>query len=158
MGLFTLFIEVLTMAWLDIGRELIDPYLVGSYSDDQKDSFLNIAAYKAILEDASYANGYAIAATGSAKNWSITPEPDDTFIDLVSLRAACIAYSKKIKDTANTAVSIKDGQSAIDKRSVTTALNNAYGNPCEDYENRLRQLNSNDYYITQYNFGDELNF
>jgi hypothetical protein len=158
MGLFTLFIEVWIMAWLDIGRELISPYLVGSYSDDEKDAFLNIAAYKSILEGASYANGLSVEATGSAKDWSVTPEPDDAFIDLISLRAACIAYSKKIKDTANSAVLIKDGQSTIDKKNVATALNSAQCSPCDEYENRLRQLNSSDYYITHHSFGEELNF
>ena len=73
----------------------------------------------------------------------LTPDPTDLdtqdpdFISLVSLKCACIVLGGEIKKESASAISIKDGPSAIDLRGVTSTMMALYQDLCKKYQQSL---------------------
>jgi len=84
-------------------------------------------------------NSYTI----NVEQCALSPDPTDTdtkdnaFINLTSLKAACIMVGSEVRSEAGNAISIKDGPSAIDLRGVASTLIVLYQDLCEKYDQLL---------------------
>ena len=84
-------------------------------------------------------NDYTI----NVESCTLSPDPtdsttrDNAFINLVSLRAACIIIGGEIRKESGNAISIKDGPSAIDLRGVSVTLTAIYKDLSEKYDHLL---------------------
>ena len=64
-----------------------------------------------------------------------TDDPkDNVFINLTTLKTACVIIGSEVRTEASNAISIKDGPSAIDLRGVATTLTMLYKDLCEKYD------------------------
>jgi len=126
------------MAWQDtmviMLRVIIDD--MGSnptYSDSRLEEVLVVSA-NLTKQDIDFANDYTIGVTDS----TITPDPTDTpdngFINLVTLKAACLLANSEYKTEANNAISVRDGSASIDKRGVAAAKKDWKDSICKDYD------------------------
>ena len=132
------------MAWQDtmviMLRVIIDD--MGSsptYSDSSLEEILVVSA-KLTKKDVDFANDYTIGVTDS----TITPDPvsssDDAFVNLVTLKAACLVANSEFKTEANNAISVRDGSAAIDKRGVAAAKKDWRDTICSDYERAEKEI------------------
>jgi hypothetical protein len=84
-------------------------------------------------------NSYTI----NVESCSLSPDPtdagtkDNPFINLVSLRTACIILGGEIRSESGNAISIKDGPSAIDLRGVSQVLATLYKDLSDRYDHTL---------------------
>ncbi len=118
------------MAWLDSGLPTVramlgDTGTVPTYSDDQIEQTLVIAASHVVMDAASVGFDYAYVA--DIAQITITPDPTDSasldtdFFNLMCMKAACIiSYGAAVK-TSGQAIRIKDGASEIDLREASKA-------------------------------------
>jgi hypothetical protein len=108
------------------------------YSDDRVETTLLVAAQLTSLQ-VDFTNTYTINVEGCL----LSPDPtdvgtkDDAFINLVSLKAACVMLGSEIRSESGNAISIKDGPSAIDLRGVTSTLTMLYKDMSEKYDKML---------------------
>ena len=132
------------MAWQDtmvtMLRVIVDD--MGSsptYSDSRLEEILVVAA-KLTKKDIDFSNDYTIGV----KDATITPDPvsssDNAFVNLVTLKAACILANSEYKTEANSAISIRDGSASIDKRGVAAAKKDWKDGICNDYEKAEREF------------------
>jgi len=114
-----------------IVRQLINDLDSAQYSDDRIDTAVIVAAQLVSLE-LDFKNEYTI----DVEDKTIVPDPltDSIFINLVTVKAACIIIGGEIKAQALNAVSIRDGVSSIDMRGVTSVLLELYKDLCNKYE------------------------
>lgn len=72
-------------------------------------------------------------------NDTISPDPtneetkDNSFINLTALKTACIILGSELKTEAYNSISVKDAQSAIDLRGVSSTLAMLYKDLCDKY-------------------------
>lgn len=72
-------------------------------------------------------------------NNTISPDPtdeetkDNSFINLTALKTACIILGSELKTEAYNSISVKDAQSAIDLRGVSSTLSMLYKDLCDKY-------------------------
>ena len=127
------------MAWQDISLPMIrviindlgdDP----SYNDSRLQQLLVVSALY-IDQELSFSTSYTISMTAC----SISPEPDDTFINLMVLKAACILARGTQRVDANQGYVIQDGPSKIDGRQVAVEQKNIAKDYCADYESAAEQ-------------------
>ena len=104
------------MVWTDevvpIIRVLINDYdSPVTYSDNRLIDTAIIAAQLLLLE-ISFSNTYTITIS----TCTISPDPilDDSFINMVSMKSACLILSGEAKTEASNSVKIIDGPSTID--------------------------------------------
>lgn len=108
------------------------------YSDDRLATTILVAARLMFL-NVDFAQTYSIDVNAI----TLTPDPtdsatpDEPFIVLTSLRAACIILGSEIKAESGNAISIKDGPSAIDLRGVTATLTTLYKDLSSKYDKLL---------------------
>lgn len=116
-----------------IVRQLINDLDAVQYSDSRIDTAVVVSAQLVSLE-LDFQNQYII----DVEDKTITPDPltDSIFINLVTVKAACIIIAGEIKLQSLSAVSIKDGVSSIDMRGVTAVLLELY----KDLSNRYDAL------------------
>lgn len=125
------------MHWQDhsrlIVRQLINDLDSQQYSDSRIDTAVIVAAQLVSLE-LDFNNQYSI----DVEDKSINPDPltDSIFINLVTVKAACIIIGGEIKTQSANAVSIRDGVSSIDMRGVAAILLELY----KDLSNRYDAL------------------
>ena len=120
-----------------IVRCLIGDVDASTYTDSRVEKLILVAG-QLTLHDITFNNSYTIDVVAS----SISPDPtsgtkDNAFINLVSLKAACIESMSSYKTsvaTGKTGVRIKDGNSEVDLKGSTDALKFAVENACEAYE------------------------
>lgn len=104
------------------------------YSDARIEKTILVGAQFVSLE-LDFPNIYVI----DIPNDSLTPDPTDTntkdnsFINLVALKTACIIVGSEMKTESANAISIKDGPSAIDLRGVSSTLAVLYKDLCDKY-------------------------
>lgn len=71
-------------------------------------------------------------------NMSISPDPassnDDGFINLISMKTACLVLQGELKNLATGNVRVQDGPSSIDMTGAYTATKNLYDQLCKDYD------------------------
>lgn len=108
------------------------------YSNDRVETAILVSAQLTTM-NVDFTNSYAI----NVESCGLSPDPTDTatkdnpFINLVSLRAACIILGGEIRSESGNAISIKDGPSAIDLRGVSQTLTVLYKDLCEKYDHTL---------------------
>lgn len=102
-----------------------------TYSDPRLLNIILVGAYNTAAE-IEFDNDYTVNI--GAK--TITPDPsaDKDFINLLTLKSACILLSGEIKKESCNAVSVKDGVSAIDYRGVVAALQALQNYTCGKYD------------------------
>lgn len=104
------------------------------YSDSRIEKTTIVGAQFVSLE-LDFPNIYAI----DIANDTIIPDPtdsntkDNSFINLVAMKTACIIIGSELKTEAGNAISIKDGPSAIDLRGVSSTLSVLYKDLCDKY-------------------------
>ena len=132
------------MAWQDdmvtMLRVVIDD--TGSnqlYSSSRLEEVIVVAA-NMTKKDVDFNDNYAI----SIANVTITPDPADLpdypFLNLVTLKAACLLANSEYKTEASRAITIRDGSSAIDQRGVAAAKQSWRDNICADYEKAEKEF------------------
>tara|TARA_R110000824_G_scaffold9415_10_gene42192 strand:- start:5769 stop:6266 length:498 start_codon:yes stop_codon:yes gene_type:complete len=138
------------MAWQDdmvtMLRTIVDDS--GSnpmYSDSRLEEVIVVAA-NLMKKDVDFSSDYTI----SIGEVSIAPDPttgnDYAFVNLVTLKAACLLANSEYKTEANNAISIRDGSASIDKRGVAAAKKDWRDSICGDYaraEKEYKLGNSN---------------
>lgn len=98
-------------------NDLTSPY---QYSDERLYQLLTVAAQQVQSSNLSFPLIYQI----NIPQLTITPDPtnsdtqtrDDSFINLVTLKAACITSHGEARISAKQGISIRDGSSSIDLR------------------------------------------
>jgi len=131
------------MAWQDdivtMLRVVVDD--TGSnplYSDSRLEEVIVVAAHMT-KTDVDFDNDYTV----SISDVTISPDPvgrgDNAFLNLVTLKAACLLANSEYKTEAGRAISIRDGSSAIDQRGVAAAKKSWRDSICEDYEKAERE-------------------
>ena len=111
------------MAWQDVAdtvlRAMINDLDSTNYTDDRLEQILVVAAFQVNIE-MKFNNAYTI----SVSNVSISPDPtasatkDDSFINMMCLKAACILDKGSAVLAASQAIKVKDGSSAIDLEGI----------------------------------------
>jgi len=131
------------MAWQDdmvsMLRVVIDD--AGSnpeYTNARLEEVITVAAHFT-KKDVDFDSDYTI----SISDVSITPDPitgkDYPFVNLVTLRAACLLANSEYKTAGVRAVSVRDGSSAIDQRGVADSRKNWRDMICQDYARAERE-------------------
>lgn len=96
------------------------------YSDDRLSTLIFVAA--------SYVNrdinaSYDISLCGQ----TISPQPDNNFINLVSLKAACMHVRAQQTSFARNDFRVSDGPTSIDLKNSSEQLKNAADSLCNEY-------------------------
>lgn len=104
------------------------------YSVSRLETTILVAA-QLVSEDLDFDNDYVV----NVETCSLSPDPtdspkDNSFINLTTLKTACIIIGSEVRSEASNAISIKDGPSAIDLRGVSNTLNILYKDLCAKYE------------------------
>jgi len=132
-----------TMAWQDdmitMLRVVIDDN--GSnpeYSNSRLEEVVVVAATMT-KKDVDFDNDYTI----SVSDVTISPDPvtssDNAFMNLVTLKAACLLANSEYKTEAARAITIRDGSSAIDTKGVAAAKKGWRDSICDDYSKAERE-------------------
>ena len=105
-----------------------------TYGDDRLYQAILTAA-QLVQTEVSFPNSYTIKVDCV----SLVPDPtsgsrDDGFINLVSLKAACIIAMGEYKISARSAMVIKDGPSSMDGKDVAKARQELAKNYCAGYQ------------------------
>lgn len=120
-------------------RHIIDDVDPSNYTFDQEriEKTILVAAQMLSLE-VDFENTYTINIEGC----SLSPDPsdspvDESFLNLVTLKAACIITASEFKTQARQAVSANDGKSSIDKRGVAAHFAVIYKDVCNKLEEKI---------------------
>ena len=112
-----------------------------TYSNPRLETTILVAA-QIVLTEIDFENIYTI----DVEQCYLTPDPtdpttglttankDDAFINLVSLKTACIIMGSEMKTQALNAVKVTDGPSSIDYTAVATNIRYLYEFACKSYE------------------------
>lgn len=115
-----------------------------TFTNDRLEEAILVSAQLASLE-IDFENTYTIEVDGS----SLSPDPtssgnkDDSFINIVSLKTACLLLSSEVKTNALSAMAIKDGPSSIDTRGIVANLHILHEHMCKKYEDAKMQYKLN---------------
>jgi hypothetical protein len=123
-----------------IVRHLIDDLDAAKYkySPTRVETAILVSAQLTTM-NVDFNNSYTI----NVESCSLSPDPtdagtkDNPFINLVSLRTACIILGGEIRSESGNAISIKDGPSAIDLRGVSQVLATLYKDLSDRYDHTL---------------------
>jgi hypothetical protein len=116
-----------------IVRGLIND-LTSTYTyDDEKIQQLLLTCAQLIKPEIDFNNIYTI----DIGNMTLSPDPigtyDDGFINLVSMKTACLILQGELKNLAGGAVRVIDGPSQIDMSGAFTATKSLYDQLVQDY-------------------------
>ena len=115
-----------------------------TFTDDRVEEAVLVSAQLASLE-IDFENAYTIDVDSSA----LSPDPtsssnkDDSFINLVCLKTACLLLGSEVKTNALSAMAIKDGPSSIDTRGIVANLHILHQGMCKNYEDATMQYKLN---------------
>jgi len=133
------------MAWTDemttIVRYLVDDIDGGSptYSDARIQTTVLVSA-QLVSNDVDFDLIYTINVdAGTLSPDPTTPNRDDPFINLVSLRTAVIILSSELKTQGLSAVKVSDGPSNIDMSKTPDGIKAVYNEMLEKYEDAKLQ-------------------
>ena len=131
------------MAWQDtmvtMLRVVIDD--TGSnpvYSDSRLEEVIVVAA-NLTKQDVDFDSDYTIGVTDLSISPDPTTSPDNAFINLVTLKSACLLANSEYKTCTNNAISVRDGSPSIDKRGVAAAKKEWRDSICKDYDHAERE-------------------
>lgn len=134
------------MSWQNemarILRFLVDDVACVTYTDDRLEETIVVAAQLAQF-DVSFDKTYTV----DVDELIITPDPtaatrDDAFINLVSLKAACLILNAEAKTKAGQAVRVRDASSEVDMGNSYKAVAERAKQMCEDYKMSIIQYNA----------------
>jgi hypothetical protein len=112
-----------------------------TYSDERLETTILVAAQITSTE-VDFENTYII----DVDQCTLTPDPtdptsalssankDDGFINIVSLKAACIIMGSELRTNALNSVKVSDGPSSIDCTAAAGYIKYLYDNSCSQYE------------------------
>lgn len=112
-----------------------------TYSDDRIETSILVASQIVLLE-VDFENTYTV----DVEQCYLKPDPtdpttglttvdkDDAFINLVSLKTACLIMGSEMKTQALNAVRVSDGPSSIDYTAVAANIKYLYEYACKTYE------------------------
>lgn len=134
------------MAWQgEMGtlvRHLVDDLSDSpTYSDDRVEQSIAVAA-QLLINEVDFDETYTVSLDCP----TISPDPttlatkDDTFINLVAMRAACVILSSELKTRSLDAVKVTDGPSTIDMTSSLKGIQKLYEDACQRYEDAKFQF------------------
>jgi hypothetical protein len=121
---------------LTIVRHLInDTDCEPTYPDERIEQTILVAA-QLVSTEIDFAQTYTI----NVERNQLSPDPtdsaakDDGFINLVSLKAACIIVGSEYKAHSKSSIRISDGPSSIDMGGVAQNFKGLYDTVCKQYE------------------------
>lgn len=128
------------MAWQDVSlpifRAIINDFgSTPTYGETKLLSLLVVSAHF-VNQEVSFSTSYTIDVV----NCSIAPEPDEPFINLIILKAACILGRGDQRVGTDQGYMIKDGVSQIDGRHVAEEKRKMADNFCKEYEDAVLQF------------------
>jgi len=112
-----------------------------TYSSERLETTILVAA-QIVLVEVDFENTYTV----DVEQCYLTPDPtdartglatankDDAFINLVSLKTACIIMGSEFKTQGLNAVRVTDGPSSIDYTAVAANIKYLYEYACKTYE------------------------
>lgn len=112
-----------------------------TYSNDRLETTILVAA-QIVLTEVDFENTYTV----DVEQCYLSPDPtdpttglatvnkDDAFINLVSLKTACIIMGSEMKTHSLNAVKVSDGPSSIDFTAVAANIRYLYEFSCKAYE------------------------
>lgn len=112
-----------------------------TYSTDRLETSILVAA-QIVLTEVDFENVYTV----DVEQCYLRPDPtdpttglatvnkDDAFINLVSLKTACLIMGSEMKTQALNAVRVSDGPSSIDYTAVASNIKYLYEYACKSYE------------------------
>lgn len=119
-------------------RLLINDLDADLYSSATIQSFIAGSA-QLVKNEINFDNTYTISVTTP----SISPDPtstsDDNFINIVSLKTACLILAGEVKTAAASALKVVDGPSSIDASSSYKAKKEWYDKVLEEYNRAVAQ-------------------
>lgn len=127
------------MSWQEVGVSSLRVLLndLGStpeYSDSRLTELMVVAA-RYINQEIPFSTTYTI----NIIDCSISPEPSETFVNLMILKAACILTRGTQRISAINAFIIHDGTSKIDGRQPALSGKEVTASYCEEYEDAVAQ-------------------
>lgn len=112
-----------------------------TFSDDRIETTILVSA-QLVLTEVDFENTYTV----DVEQCYLSPDPtdpttglatankDDGFINLVSLKTACIVLGSEMKTHSLTSIRVSDGPSSVDSTSVAKNLQFLYEHACKKYE------------------------
>lgn len=130
------------MSWITesvlVLRHMINDVLTPYKYDDDRLTELLIVSARMVQSEVNLVNTYTVEVDTT----TLTPDPtdpttkDDPFIELMTLKAACVLDRSEARTAATQAISIKDGSSAVDLRgSAESRIKLLKVNWCQEYQN-----------------------
>lgn len=114
---------------LPMVRHLVDDTDEADYefSDSRLSSLIFVAA---MYVNQDMRSGYSISLCSQ----TISPEPDAQFINLVSLRSACMLLKGVHTGWARNDFRVSDGPTTVDMKNITDKVKQAADSACQTYE------------------------
>lgn len=109
-------------------RYLINDVDGATYSDSR---LRTAALIGAKYVNPLFENYYTISLSGSG---SISPDPSQAFMNLTTLKTACLISTGEAKISAGQGIAIKDGSSSLDLKGVSSSKSDMMKSYCEMYE------------------------
>lgn len=104
-----------------------------TYSDDRLLTLIFVAA--------SYVNmDMGASYTISLANQTISPTPDSTFINLVSMKAACLLLKSIATSYAKQDFKFQDGPASVDLKGISDKIKESANSYCEQYSRSLQRI------------------
>jgi hypothetical protein len=112
-----------------------------TYSNKRLETTVLVAA-QIVLTEVDFENTYTV----DVEQCYLNPDPtdpttglatankDDAFINIVSLKTACLIMGSELKTQALNAVKVVDGPSSIDFTAVASNIRYLYDYACKNYE------------------------
>ena len=75
--------------------------------------------------------------------------PNNPFITLISLKAACVIVGSEVRTHSINSVSVRDGSSAIDMKGVAAGFMLLYKDICEKYDQAVLQYKAGNSVVGQ---------
>jgi hypothetical protein len=123
----------------DMIRWLVNDLDGSTYSTGQIEQVIVIAA-QFVQNDVDFDNTYTLnIATRAITPDPTTPSIDDGFVNLVSIKAACIILTGECKKAAVETFRVVDGFSTIDTKGRYNALKEQLDEMCDNYNNAKLQ-------------------
>ena len=111
-----------------------------SFSDSRLEETILVAA-QLVLTEIDFDKTYTVDvdALSLDPDPTASPDKDNPFITLISLKAACVIIGSEVRTHSINAVSVRDGSSAIDMKGVAAGFMLLYKDICEKYDHAVLQ-------------------
>lgn len=123
-----------------IVRHLINDVDATSYADDRLEETILVSA-QLVLHEIDFDNTYTVDVDGL----SLSPDPtglankDNAFINIISLKSACVILSSEVRTHGLNAIKMSDGPSSIDMTGIAKNIASSSQDMCSRYEHAVMQ-------------------